>query len=142
MQNSTRISLDQMFLDIAETVSKRSTCPRLNVGSVIVKDKRAVSIGYNGTPPGEPHCIDVGCTLDSGCASVVHAEANAIVWAARAGISTSGTTIYSTHEPCYECSKLIASSGIINVVFRAEYKRRSGVELLKKLGIEVKHVVG
>ncbi len=142
-----RPTLDEYFMEIASVVAKRSTCLRQHVGAVIVKDKRILATGYNGAPSGLPHCDEVGCLRDkmavpSGerqelCRGV-HAEQNAIIQAAKFGISVDGGTLYSTHCPCITCAKMIINAGIKRVVYGREYADKRGLELLKEAGIEVK----
>lgn len=111
---------DSYFMDIAFNVKERSTCPRLHVGAVIVKDKRIKGTGYNGSPPGFEHCEDVGCLLiNSHCKRTIHAEVNAIMECSPD--ERVGATIYITAQPCMECSKLIIASGIIRVVYAENY---------------------
>lgn len=136
----------------AHLFSERSTCNRGQVGAVLVKDKRIIATGYNGAPPGMPHCIDVGCDelilwelkgndtyeeVNLGCQRTVHAEANAILYAARHGISTDGTTMYCTYSPCERCVLLMSSAGIKKIIYDKPY-RATPFELLTKLGIKVK----
>lgn len=101
----SRISRDEMFIRIAQVVAMRSTCDRANVGAVLVKDNRVISIGYNGSKPGEPHCDEVGHLMENGhCVRTLHAESNAIDFATKmypGGIK--GLTIYCTHFPCMGC---------------------------------------
>lgn len=87
-----------------------------------------------------PHCEELGCDVEdnsheAGCRRTVHAEANAIAWAARTGVSLDGSTIYITHSPCYECAKLIIASGIRGVTYHKEYRLQEGKELLQEAGI-------
>ncbi|WP_290902673.1 dCMP deaminase family protein, partial [Ferroglobus sp.] len=119
-----RPSLDEYFMEIAKVVAKRSTCLRQNVGAVIVKDKRILSTGYNGAPMGLPHCLDIGClreelNVPSGerheLCRAVHAEQNAIIQAAVHGVSIKGATLYTTHQPCIMCAKMIINAGIVRV---------------------------
>jgi len=138
---------------IAFLVALRGTCPRASVGSLIVQDKRIVSMGYNGAAPGEEHCTDAGCDLgyacdeeffntglgthwETGCKRAVHAEANAIAFAAKAGVPTEGATLFSTHSPCPDCARLVAGAGIITVVYQHEYRDHEGLRLLGRLGIQ------
>lgn len=80
---------------------------------MLVRDRRILATGYNGSPPGEPHCRDVGCDMQSGhCQRTTHAEVNAVAWAARAGIAVDGATLYCTLEPCATCRKVLASAGV------------------------------
>lgn len=120
-------------------LSYRGTCSRLRVGAVIA-DHRGVSLssGYNGAPAGLPHCNHE--TSDEPCKISLHAEANAILWAARRGISIENAHLYTTHEPCYECSKLIAQSGIAVLYYGSAYTRNSGLALLHHARIETLQV--
>ncbi|HHW03917.1 MAG TPA: dCMP deaminase family protein [Thermoanaerobacterales bacterium] len=116
-----RKNWDDYFMDIAFMVKERSTCPRLQVGAVIVKDKRIKATGYNGSPPGFDHCVDVGCLMIAGhCRRTIHAEVNAIMECSPE--ERKGATIYITAQPCMECSKLIIASGITRVVYSTPYE--------------------
>lgn len=124
-----RRSRESMFEDIVGIVADRSTCLRGKVGAIIVIDGRVASMGYNGSPPGDVHCLDEGCMIDpdmGGCIRTIHAEQNAIAWAARAGVKTDGATMYCTHSPCNECAKLILAAGIQEFIYFTEY--RAGCE--------------
>lgn len=142
----SRPTLDEYFMEIAKVVSSRSTCLRQKVGAVVVKDKRILTTGYNGAPSGLPHCDEIGCLRDklgvpSGerqelCRGV-HAEQNAIIQAAKFGISVEGSTLYTTHCPCITCAKIIINSGVKKVVYGINYSDKKGIELLKEAGIEV-----
>jgi dCMP deaminase len=123
-----RKSWDEYFLEVAEVVSTRSTCNRLKVGCVIVKDNRIVSTGYNGSVHGLPHCHDVGClTNEQGrCIRTIHAEENAILHARRDELI--GATAYVTHEPCENCTKRLVQAGIKRVVFLNPYKNKYNKE--------------
>ena len=141
-----RPTLDEYFMEIAKVVAKRSTCLRQKVGAVIVKDKRILATGYNGAPSGLPHCFDIGClreqlNVPSGerqelCRGV-HAEQNAIIQAAKFGISVEGATLYTTHCPCITCAKIIINAGIKKVVYGRKYADKRGLELMKEAKIEV-----
>jgi dCMP deaminase len=134
----SRISRDVLFMEIAKLMAARSTCTRGNVGAVIVRDRRIVVTGYNGAPSNMAHCLDVGCDLGpgGGCQRAVHAEANAIAFAARDGISLLGTTLYSTHAPCRKCAELIVNAGIKIVVYNIAYRDPAGLDLLDLAGVE------
>lgn len=111
---------DNYFMDIALMVKERSTCPRLHVGAIIVKDKRIKGTGYNGSPPGFDHCEDVGCLMiDNHCRRTIHAEVNALLECSPD--ERNGAAIYITAQPCMECSKLILASGITRVVYANPY---------------------
>jgi dCMP deaminase len=118
-----RKAWDQYFMDIAKQVSTRATCQRKQVGAVIVRDRTILSTGYNGSVKGMAHCTDVGCMMEDGhCVRTVHAEANAIIQAAKNGVSVKGATIYTTASPCWWCFKLIVNSGIEKIVFGELYR--------------------
>jgi len=136
-----RLSRDQMFTEIALVVAKRSTCDRKHVGAVLVRDNRIISIGYNGSPSGLPHCDEDGCMPGpvGNCIRTVHAEANAIAFAARQGISTDKCMMYITTEPCLDCSKLMINAGIKEVVCMSSYRDSSGVDLLKEARVKVRY---
>ena len=139
----TRPSRDEVLMRTAELWALRSTCTKPN-GAVISRDGRIVSIGYNGSPPGHPHCIDVGCLNDpqGGCLRTIHAEANAIAWASRNGVATNGATIHCTSSPCLACAKLLVSAGVSKVVFRTPYRDPGGISVLMQSDVEVIHLCG
>ncbi len=130
-----RRTRDQLFMHIAVLFAQQSTCTRANVGAVIVQDNRIISCGYNGSPPGQPHCLDVGCDPPDGCLRTIHAEANAILWAARTGVSVHEATMYATHEPCLTCAQAIAASGITRFMYFIPY-RLGRCDILWDSGIE------
>ncbi len=141
-----RPDLDSYFMEIARVVATRSTCLRQKVGAVIVKDKRILATGYNGAPAGLPHCEEVGClreklNVPSGerheLCRAVHAEQNAIIQAAVHGVSIAGGTLYTTHQPCIMCAKMIINAGIKRVVYGKKYADERGLEFLREAGIEV-----
>jgi len=141
-----RPSLDEYFMEIANVVAKRSTCLRQKVGALIVKDKHILSTGYNGSPRGMEHCLDVGCLRDemniaSGTrhevCRAVHAEQNAIIQCALHGASTEGATLYCTHQPCILCTKMLINAGIRRVVFGQDYPDEESMRYLRKAKIEV-----
>lgn len=134
-----RITRDEMLMEIALIVAKRSTCRRVpdGVGAVIARESRVISTGYAGAPSNAPSCDLAGCRLDSPCTRTVHAEANAIVFAAREGISVLGTTLYTTTSPCVECAKLIINSGIVKVCFHRMYRLTDGLDLLERHGVSI-----
>lgn len=117
-----RSSWDSYFLSIARTVATRATCPRKSVGAVIVRDRTILATGYNGSIAGDEHCTDAGCLLvNNHCVRTVHAEANAILQAARNGVRLEDAEIYTTTIPCWSCFKLIANAGIVSVYYGDEY---------------------
>jgi dCMP deaminase len=118
-----RVSWDEYFMGIAEMVARRSTCPRKRVGAVIVKEHLILSTGYNGSIRGMPHCDEVGCDLENDhCVATIHAEANALIQAARHGIAVDGAQVYVTASPCWNCFKLLANAGIKKIVYREFYR--------------------
>jgi dCMP deaminase len=115
---SARLDWDDYFLRIAHETAARSTCPRRHVGAVLVREKRIVATGYNGSPAGHPHCTDEGCYLVfEHCKRTVHAELNALLYAGDA----KGATIYCTDRPCLGCANAIATAGVVEVVYDREY---------------------
>ena len=130
---------DSYFMEIAQVVSKRSTCLRRSVGAVLVKDRQILATGYNGTPKGFPHCETVGCLREqlhvpSGtkhelCRGI-HAEQNAIIQAAVHGVSTNGATIYCTHQPCVVCAKILINAGIKRIVYANPYPDKLAQEMM------------
>ena len=136
--NSKQKKYDIAYLKMALEWSKLSYCKRRQVGALIVKDRMIISDGYNGTPTGFENI----CEDDENYTKwyVLHAEANAIMKVAASTQSSLGATLYITLSPCKECSKLIFQSGIKRVVYNKAYKDLSGVEFLKKAGIETTHV--
>lgn len=137
-----RKNWDDYFIDIAFEVAERSTCPRLHVGAVLVKDRRIKGTGYNGSPRGLEHCEDVGCYMKNNhCIRTIHAEVNCLLEVAPDDREDS--TLYVTHMPCPECQKLIITCGIKRVIYCEEYtpeinwfEKAPGIELIciKKAG--------
>ncbi len=135
--NAARPGWDTYFLEIARTVATRATCPRASVGAVLVRDKRILTTGYNGAPPGVAHCTDVGCTMvDNHCQRATHAEANAIVQGALHGVGLKGATAYCTHQPCSGCTKLLLSAGVTRIVYQDAYPDAVAELLLAEAGVE------
>jgi len=136
-----RISWDEYFMSIAEVVASRSTCDRKFVGAVLVRDKTILSTGYNGSIRGLPHCTDVGHLMENGhCVATIHAEANAIVQAARNGVVIEGATLYVTASPCWSCFKMLANAGIRRICYGEFYRDARVFEVAEKLGIEMVQV--
>ncbi|GAA0442941.1 ComE operon protein 2 [Lentibacillus halophilus] len=137
-----RISWDQYFMAQSHLLAMRSTCTRLMVGATIVRDKRIIAGGYNGSVSGGVHCIDEGCyIIDGHCVRTVHAEANALLQCAKFGVPTDGAEIYVTHFPCLQCCKQIIQSGIKAVYYANDYKNHPyALELFDDAGIHTKKV--
>lgn len=151
----TRPGKDQTLMKVALAWSEQSTCARMSVGCVIAFDGRTLSSGFNGAPRGMPHC-DHNCncggdehspgyhdddcwTGPSGCVAV-HAEANAIAFAARHGIALLGSTVYTTMAPCVKCAELIVNAGVARVVWRQLYRDAAGLDLVTVSGIRTEQV--
>ena len=135
---SERVDWHTYFMNIARQVSTRSTCPRKHVGAVIVRDRTILSTGYNGSIRGLPHCEDVGCVIEDGhCVATVHAEANAILQAAKNGVGVAGAEIYTTASPCWACFKMIANAGIRRIYYGEFYRDERSLEVAPRLGIEL-----
>ncbi|MBI3412642.1 MAG: dCMP deaminase family protein [Candidatus Aenigmarchaeota archaeon] len=133
---------------IAVEVASRATCLRRHVGAVLVKDNRILSTGYNGSPLGMPHCTEVGCLIvkredEDGstkehCIRTVHAEENAILHAAKHGVSTEGSTLYVTAgPPCVACAKNLINAGIKRIIYSGNYPGEHAVRFLKEANIEL-----
>jgi dCMP deaminase len=141
MTTQKRASWDEYFMNIAREASTRSTCDRKFVGTVVVRDKSILATGYNGSIRGEPHCDEVGHLMEDGhCVRTVHAEANAIVQAARNGVRIDGATIYVTASPCWGCFRLLANAGVTRIVYGEFYRDKRSFEVAQKLGIELVHL--
>jgi len=143
-----RPAFDQIFMNLALDLAKRSHCVKAQVGAVLTKDTRIISIGYNGPPAGTYNCDEEfpvdGCPRDTkgSCSLALHAEENAILYAAKNGSQLEGTTLYCTLSPCISCARLIFQSGIKKVYYHASYAQYKGlpvdegVAFLIKFGIE------
>jgi len=154
---SSRISRYQMLMGMAEVVSRRGTCSRSQVGVIVAIASRPLVSGYNGTPAGMPHCDhtcicnglgipprvvpidghDTLCRANTPCSVSVHAEANAIAYAARHGLMLAEALLFTTMAPCYSCSQLIINAGIVEVVYSRTYRDDSGLILLGEAGVRV-----
>jgi dCMP deaminase len=133
-----RASWDEYFMNIARMVATRATCDRKHVGAVLVRDRTLLSTGYNGSIRGLGHCSEEGHMMEEGhCVRTVHAEANAIIQAAKNGVAIDGATIYTTASPCWPCFKLVANSGTKRIVFGEFYRDERIFEHARRLGIEL-----
>jgi len=147
-------AFDDIFMELAVNLAKRSHCIKRHVGAVLTKDTRIISIGYNGPPAGTHNCDEefpeTGCALDSkgSCSLAIHAEQNAILYAVKNNASVEGSTLYVTLSPCLACSRIIYSMGIIKVIYLksyAEYKgipSDEGVDFLSTFGVETEKYEG
>jgi dCMP deaminase len=139
-----RPSWDEYFMSIADQVSGRSTCLRRATGAVLVKDKRILATGYNGVPQGLAHCELVGClreqrNIPSGshhelCRGI-HAEQNAVIQAAKYGIPIEGSMLYTSHQPCVLCAKILINAGIREIVYRFPYPDDLARTMLEEAGV-------
>jgi dCMP deaminase len=141
-----RPSWPEYFMSIAKLVASRSTCMRRSVGAVLVKGKRILATGYNGAPTGIRHCKEVGCLRESleinpgerhELCRGLHAEQNVIIQAAYYGVTTRGTTIYSTHKPCIICSKMLINAGIKRIIYLEGYPDTLADKMLDEANIEL-----
>lgn len=145
---------DETFLKIAELYAEHSSCAKYKVGAILVKDKRIISTGYNGVPSGQIHCNEIFKNINFkedkvasekhhlwSLQNEIHAEVNCILFAAKNGVSTLGTTIYVTLQPCIGCAKNIVAAGIKKVVFRKLYAREpESIQFLENSGVQVVQV--
>lgn len=146
---SAKPSFDDIYMDLAVNLSKKSHCVKAKVGAVLTKETRIISLGYNGPPAGTHNCDEEwpekGCPRDSkgSCSLALHAEQNAILYAAKNNVPIEGTTLYVTLSPCIACARIIYTTKIKKVIFLdsyAEFKgiaTDEGVEFLRKFGVEV-----
>lgn len=140
----TRPTMDQVLLEMAALMATRSTCSRAAVGCVVARDGRNLASGYNGAPAGLPHCqhplaekTTTAAANAVGCRDAVHAEANAIAFAAKHGVSLNGAELFTTLDPCLACAQLIVNAGIVRVVSGERYRNDDGPRLLRRAGIVV-----
>jgi dCMP deaminase len=150
----SKLTFDHIFMNLATDLAKRSHCVKAQVGAVLTKDTRIISIGYNG-PPAHTHNCDeewpgIGCPRDSkgSCSLALHAEENAILYAVKNGANLEGATLYTTLSPCLPCSRLIYSAGIKKVLFDKSYAaykgllNDEGVDFLNKFGVSATRFTG
>jgi dCMP deaminase len=134
------------YMDVAESFAKLSSAVRLQVGAIVVKDDRIISIGYNGMPTGWDNCCEdivrtdeVGFQVTKTKAEVLHAETNAVAKLAKSSESGLGATMFVTHAPCIDCAKLVYQSGIATVYYKNDYRSTQGIQFLTKSGVKVIH---
>lgn len=131
----SRMSREEWYMMIADNVAKRSTCSRAQVGAVLVNPdtKRIVAMGYNGSPKGAKHCIDTECLMSDGhCIRTIHAELNAVLNLEK---NYDDLHLYSTHQPCLQCTKVLVGANVSKVFFRHEYIDQERDRLLLELHI-------
>lgn len=137
----TRISWEEYFMNIAKQVASRSTCDRKHVGALITLDRTILSTGYNGSIRGMPHCDEAGHLMENDhCVATIHAEANAVLQAAKNGVMIDNSEIYITASPCWTCFKMLANAGIKKIYYGEFYRDERIFDVAKKLGIELTHI--
>lgn len=123
---------NEYWMEMAFMASTRGTCPRLQVGCIIVKDNEVISMGYNGAPSKYPDCLEKGCMMEKGgCTRTVHAEANALLRADYSKLE--GAHLYCTDYPCSHCARMIRNTGITQLYYCREYRNPSGAVFLMRL---------
>jgi len=149
-----RPAFDDIFMELAVNLAKRSHCIKRHVGAVLTKDTRIISIGYNGPPAGTHNCDEewpqTGCPRSSkgSCSLALHAEQNAILYAVKNKTSVDGSTLYVTLSPCLSCARIIYAMGIEKVVYLKSYaaykglQEDEGLEFLKRFGVATEHYQG
>lgn len=142
IEGNKRIPWDQYFMAQAVLLSLRSTCSRLEVGATLVKDRRIIAGGYNGSVSGDVHCIDEGCyVVDGHCIRTIHAEMNALLQCAKLGVSTDNAEIYVTHFPCLPCTKAILQAGVKKIHYLNDYRNNQyALDLIQQVGATVHQV--
>ena len=139
----SRISFEELFVETTKLVAKRSSCVKAQQAALLIKDNRIISLGYNGPPAGTLNCLEDGgeevCGKDStgSCRLGIHAEQNAIGYAARNGINTEGCIIYCTQTPCISCAKLVVASGIKEFYYIDEYRLDDGKRFLSACKVKL-----
>ena len=137
----TRISWEEYFMNIAKQVASRSTCDRKHVGALITRDRTILSTGYNGSIRGLPHCNEAGHLMENDhCVATIHAEANAVLQAAKNGVMINNSEIYITASPCWTCFKMLANAGIKKIYYGEFYRDERIFDVAKKLGIDLTHI--
>ncbi|MFM8433012.1 MAG: deoxycytidylate deaminase [Bacteroidota bacterium] len=149
----TSPSFDEIYMDLARNLARKSHCVKIHVGAVLTKDTRIVSLGYNGPPAGTHNCDqewpDTGCPRDSkgSCSLALHAEQNAILYASKNNVAIDGCTLYVTLSPCLACARIIYTMGIRKVIYLESYAQfkglptDEGVDFLRRFGVTVEQYV-
>ncbi len=150
-QKYSRPSWDDYFMNMAQVAKERSNCLRQEVGAVLVKDKRIIATGYNGTPMGVKNCNEGGCErclhreqgklgegVDYELCLCLHAEQNSVLQAAYHGMSAKGAILYSTIAPCLQCAKALINAGVAEIVYSKEHSDKLGLKLLKAAGVKIR----
>ena len=137
-----RIDWDQYFMVEAGLVASRGTCQRLSVGAVLVRDKRIIGSGYNGSVAGDDQCIDVGCYMRDGhCVRTIHAEMNALLQCAKFGTPTDGAVLYVTDFPCLQCTKSLLQAGIKQINYLRNYHNDEyAMKLIRLKNVKLKQI--
>jgi len=133
-----RVGWHEYFMNIARQAATRATCDRKHVGAVIVRNKTILSTGYNGSVRGMPHCDEVGHEMENGhCVATIHAEANALIQAARNGVNIDGAELYTTASPCWSCFKLVTNAGIRRIYYGEFYRDEKSLHAARQIGVEL-----
>ena len=137
----TRVRWEEYFMNIAKVAATRSTCDRKHVGAVIVRDKTILSTGYNGSIRGMPHCDEAGHMMENDhCIATIHAEANAVLQAAKNGVMIDRAEVFISASPCWPCFKMLANAGIKKIFYGEFYRDERIFDVAKKLGMELTHI--
>lgn len=143
-----KISFDDIYMELAQNLARKSHCVKIKVGSVLTQDTRIISLGYNGPPAGTHNCDEewpaAGCPRDrkGGCSLAIHAEENAILYAAKNKVTIEGATLYVTLSPCLACARIIYTTGIKKVLYLNSYAAYKGIDIdegidfLRKFGVQ------
>jgi dCMP deaminase len=143
------VTFDDIYMELAQNLARKSHCVKIKVGAVLTQDTRIISLGYNGPPAGTNNCDEewpqTGCARDrkGGCSLAIHAEENAILYAAKSKVTIDGATLYVTLSPCLACARIIYTTGIKKVLYLKAYSQYKGIEIdegidfLKKFGVQV-----
>ena len=133
-----RASWVEYFTQMSQLVATRSTCPRRNVGAVLVRSHRVIASGYNGAPAGQPHCTEVGCVIENNhCVRTIHAELNALLQCARYGIATQDVDLFCTDMPCQHCARAVVQAGIRRIYYLRPYQSPETWELMAATGVQL-----
>jgi len=136
-----RVTWEEYFMNIAKEAATRSTCDRKHVGAVIVRDRTILSTGYNGSIRGMPHCDEAGHMMENDhCVATIHAEANAVLQAAKNGVMIKDSELFITASPCWPCFKMLANVGIKKIHYGEFYRDEKIFDVAKKIGIELTHI--
>ena len=147
------VTFDDIYMELAQNLARKSHCVKIKVGAVLTQDTRIISLGYNGPPAGTHNCDEEwpqnGCARDrkGGCSLAIHAEENAILYAAKSKVTIEGATLYVTLSPCLACARIIYTTGIKKVLYLKAYSQYKGIDIdegidfLKRFGVQVEQFI-